>query len=165
LDCDTAIREDIITGQEQILGVMGLTDWEDMKHYLSLPGCPVYSSPGETKKRGPRLAPRWVARRSALVEWARTVRPGQANPEYQSASVPCIPVHEDDTALRDDLIVGRDQILYVMKLSHWDYMAPYLALPRCPITQVIPEGAKRGRWMTRRSLLDRWLTDIMMQNG
>lgn len=62
---------------------------------------------------------------------------------------------DHDNAIRDDLIIGREPILAILKLSHWKYMEPYLAMPDCPITQV------GRRWMTRRSLLNEWLTKIM----
>ena len=61
----------------------------------------------------------------------------------------------EDNSLKNDLIVGRDPILEILKLSHWNYMKPYLVLPGCPIIKV---GRK---WLTRRSLLDSWLTEIM----
>lgn len=65
-----------------------------------------------------------------------------------------------DNAIKEDLIIGRDAILDILKLSHWRYVEyHYLDKPGCPIALI------GGRWMTRRSLLDAWLSQILLQKS
>ncbi len=61
-----------------------------------------------------------------------------------------------DNEIKDDLIIGRDAILDIFKLSHWKYMDRYLRTANCPIKRI---GDRR--WITRRSLLNVWLNDIL----